>query len=351
MLFRQAEQKNKIAQTCPPGVDPKSVLCLNFKAGRCVYGDKCRFSHDPNVERKDAKRDIYSDSRDALPPGESEDMTEWDEQKLAEVVAKKAAKATAANPTAGICNHFLQAVEGRKYGWFWECPNGEKCQYRHALPAGFVLKRDQKKEEKETEKQIEDIVEEERQALKGEGGTPMTLENFNKWKLKYKSKRAKDKKEDPRPVGKTGRQLLEESGDKYNEDDGNGPQDNVDLSQYLKSKREEEDKMDQENAAFVEQLQKDMAEAEKEAEKRVEAEVKAQIEMAKQQQAENLANGTTTTTTSSSTTTTTTTTQPTSATTLTTETTSTATTASTTQLSGVDTALFAEEELPEFDDN
>lgn len=35
------------------------------------------------------------------------------------------------------------AVEKRTYGWFWECPNGgDKCQYRHALPEGYVLKRD-----------------------------------------------------------------------------------------------------------------------------------------------------------------------------------------------------------------
>jgi hypothetical protein len=32
-----------------------------------------------------------------------------------------------------------------RFGWFWECPNGgEKCQYRHALPPGFVLKSQRK---------------------------------------------------------------------------------------------------------------------------------------------------------------------------------------------------------------
>jgi hypothetical protein len=34
-----------------------------------------------------------------------------------------------------------------RYGWFWECPNGENCQYRHALPPGFVLKSQRKAEE------------------------------------------------------------------------------------------------------------------------------------------------------------------------------------------------------------
>jgi hypothetical protein len=31
-----------------------------------------------------------------------------------------------------------------RFGWFWECPNGEQCQYRHALPPGFVLKSQRK---------------------------------------------------------------------------------------------------------------------------------------------------------------------------------------------------------------
>jgi hypothetical protein len=32
-----------------------------------------------------------------------------------------------------------------RFGWFWECPNGgENCQYRHALPPGFVLKSQKK---------------------------------------------------------------------------------------------------------------------------------------------------------------------------------------------------------------
>lgn len=48
-----------------------------------------------------------------------------------------------------ICKHFLEAVEGNKYGWFWECPGGEKCHYRHALPPGYVLTKDRKKMEEQ----------------------------------------------------------------------------------------------------------------------------------------------------------------------------------------------------------
>ena len=38
------------------------------------------------------------------------------------------------------CKYFLDAVEDDKYGWRWECPiNGNKCQYRHQLPDGYVV--------------------------------------------------------------------------------------------------------------------------------------------------------------------------------------------------------------------
>lgn len=46
------------------GVDPKSILCEFFKAGQCVKGFKCKFSHDLNVQRKGEKIDIFSDKRD-----------------------------------------------------------------------------------------------------------------------------------------------------------------------------------------------------------------------------------------------------------------------------------------------
>ena len=45
------------------GVDPKSVFCAFFKQGLCKKGDKCKFSHDPSVEGKAAKRNLYADSR------------------------------------------------------------------------------------------------------------------------------------------------------------------------------------------------------------------------------------------------------------------------------------------------
>ena len=52
-------------------------------------------------------------------------------------------------------------MENSKYGWFWDCPNGLKCIYRHALPPGFVLKKDERKEEKEMQISLEDLIEKE----------------------------------------------------------------------------------------------------------------------------------------------------------------------------------------------
>lgn len=121
---------------------------------------------------------------------EADNMDDWDEEKLKEVVEKK--HGTGGNrPTTDIvcvalklflffymkavhadlrylfqiCKHFLEAVEKSKYGWFWECPSGQKCIYRHALPPGFVLKKDLKKEEKKDEISLEDLIERERANL------------------------------------------------------------------------------------------------------------------------------------------------------------------------------------------
>ena len=45
--------------------------------------------------------------------------------------AGNSSTAQANNRTNIICKHFLDAVEKRQYGWFWQCPNGNKeCKYR-----------------------------------------------------------------------------------------------------------------------------------------------------------------------------------------------------------------------------
>ena len=97
-------------------------------------------------------------------------MDEWDEEKLEEVIKKKhgSEKSNATDIVScivfirdiltsthnnclnyfyfpscfQICKYFLEAVENSKYGWFWTCPKGgDQCNYRHALPKGYVLKK------------------------------------------------------------------------------------------------------------------------------------------------------------------------------------------------------------------
>lgn len=193
---REEEEKsllNKvvIVQKIGQGVDPKSVYCAFFKQGLCKKGDKCKFSHDPSVEGKAAKRNLYADQRD-----DEENMDDWDEEKLEEVINKKHGTETA-NTTDIICKHFLDAVEDSKYGWFWSCPSGDKCMYRHALPRGYVLKKDKKKENPKDMISMEELVETKRAELSARSDlTPVTLETFVRWKKRKLRERAEKEKEE-----------------------------------------------------------------------------------------------------------------------------------------------------------
>merc|ERR1719210_762108 len=89
------------------------------------------------------------------------------------------------NQTDIICKYFLDALENSKYGWFWVCPyGGNDCKYRHALPPGFVLKKDKKREEKKDEISIEELIEEKRAELSRSNKqlTPVNLQTFVAWK-------------------------------------------------------------------------------------------------------------------------------------------------------------------------
>nr|CAG4637303.1 EOG090X0C5B [Ceriodaphnia reticulata]SVE73160.1 EOG090X0C5B [Ceriodaphnia reticulata] len=210
-LFKPVQAVQKVEK----GADPKSILCAFFKQGTCGKGDRCKFSHDLEIERKAEKRSLYCDVRDDGQDGTSED---WDEEKLKEVVEKKHAEADKKKTkTDIICKHFLDAVEKNKYGWFWECPSGETCIYRHALPPGFVLKKDKKKEEKKDEISLEDLIEKERAAL-GPKQTKVTLETFLAWKKrKLREREETNTKENSRKkaefkagrsVGISGREMF-----------------------------------------------------------------------------------------------------------------------------------------------
>jgi len=179
-------------QKVESGVDPKSIFCAFFKQGLCKKGDRCKFSHDPECERKAAKKNLYADDRE-----DQDNMDDWDEDKLNEVINKKHGTEKT-NETKIICKHFLDAVENSKYGWFWECPNGGKsCMYKHALPPGFVLKKDKKREDENKETiSIEDLIEKERTALSSNNLTKVTIHTFIAWKKKkLKEKQMEERKE------------------------------------------------------------------------------------------------------------------------------------------------------------
>ncbi|KAF9598558.1 hypothetical protein IFM89_028185 [Coptis chinensis] len=175
-LFKVAVSQPKV----PPGVDPKSILCEFFKAGQCVKGFKCKFSHDLNIQRKGEKIDIYSDKRD-----DEDTMDDWDQEMLEKVVESKQNEYNQNKPTEIVCKFFLEAVEKKQYGWFWSCPNGNTtCMYRHALPPGYVLKSQMKAllEEEGEKISVEDEIENQR--AKVATTTPMTTELFMEWKKK-----------------------------------------------------------------------------------------------------------------------------------------------------------------------
>jgi len=241
-----------MTQKVANGVDPKSVFCAFFKQGLCKKGDKCKFSHDPDIERKAVKRSIYTDmDKDK----EEENMDDWDEEKLAEVVGKKHGNEKTMTTTDIICKHFLEAVENSKYGWFWACPNGGKeCKYRHALPPGFVLKKDKKKEDKTEETSIEELIEQKRSELSAQTKalTPVNLQTFVAWKkrkLREKADAEKKNNEDKKKKMKSGLTVGMSGRDMFlfdpkmvsNEDDDEEGGEAYDLSKLSREDGEEDE--------------------------------------------------------------------------------------------------------------
>jgi len=224
-LFKPAVQQSKV----PVGVDPKSVVCEFFKKGMCTKGEKCKFSHNLEQGRKAEKIDLYTDRRDINDIElQNDTMDKWDQSKLEQVVESKS-DANAANKTKIVCKFFLEAIESKKYGWFWECPNGgDKCAYQHCLPPGFQLKKAAKEEiSEEDQVTLEDRLEEERSKLTTR--TPLTLELFLKWKQDKKKEKeeklASDKVQRETDIrsGKamrSGREMFIFNPDLFVDDDG-----------------------------------------------------------------------------------------------------------------------------------
>ncbi|OCH88569.1 hypothetical protein OBBRIDRAFT_795108 [Obba rivulosa] len=233
------------AQKVPFGVDPKTVLCAFYKAGNCEKGNKCKFSHDLNVERKVEKKNLYEDTREDKA---TDTMDKWDEEKLRNVVLSK--HGNPKTTTDIVCKYFIQAIETEKFGWFWECPNGESCQYRHALPPGFMLK-SQRKAAEDAEKaniiSLEEFLEVERHKL-GTNLTPVTRESFAKWKqTRMNKKQAEEEvlrktKDAQHAAGKnsgmSGRDLFTYNPEWF--EDSDEEEEDWDLAQYRKQKEDDD---------------------------------------------------------------------------------------------------------------
>lgn len=241
MLLNKPAQIQKV----PFGVDPKTVMCIFFKKGNCEKGKKCKFSHDPEMDRKTEKRSLYTDTRaEEEENKKAETSADWDEDKLRSVVLSK--KGNQRTTTDKVCKFFIDAIEDGKYGWFWICPNGgDQCKYKHALPPGFVLKT---KEERAREKALmdksplktltlEEFLESERHKLTGTL-TPVTPESFAKWKKERLDKKAAE--EQARQAKEATGRALFESGNWRTEEDLDSDDDDNDAWNLEKMRAETE---------------------------------------------------------------------------------------------------------------
>ncbi|CAF3938445.1 unnamed protein product [Rotaria magnacalcarata] len=225
-------------QLLAAGTDPKSVLCMYFKQGSCTKGAKCKFSHDLAVERKAEKRSLYDDINGSGNK-ENETMANWDDAELADVVEKR------------------HGEDNRKKNATQIVKNGAACQYKHALPPGFMLKRDRKllDEQKETIS-LEDLIESERAAL---GGcvTKVTLESFLAWKkrkieekklqlVKDEEKKRNDFVKHGRLLGLSGREMFTFNPELIANDDEDADND-IDYKHRSDDESEDEDDDEEHN--------------------------------------------------------------------------------------------------------
>lgn len=176
-LFAMAIKQPKV----PAGVDPKSIVCEYFRHGQCTKGFKCKYSHDLSVERKGGKADLYTDKRSAGEEEQREGMEDWDQETLEKAIAQKHAAENKNRPTEIVCKYFIDAVEKKQYGWFWQCPNGKECKYRHALPPGYVLKSQMKQLLEEEAANVSDDT------LQGKRTTPGTFATIATLHMLYSS--------------------------------------------------------------------------------------------------------------------------------------------------------------------
>jgi len=162
--------------------EKKALLASLFKSVKKTQEVVEEVEEPEVVDEKYEEIDLYVDQREQIWKDRGEGAPEDDD--LATWHANK-------DKTDKICKYFLDAVEANKYGWRWTCPNGVTCIYRHALPPGYVLKRDLgTTAEEKSELLLEEQLENERHQI--QQGTPVTFERFMKWKEEKRIAREKE---------------------------------------------------------------------------------------------------------------------------------------------------------------
>ena len=183
-------------------------MCIRDSGCCSKTADKCKYSHQLDIAQRQQKRSVFE-----VPDEDSIEM--WDQKKLEAVIARKhGQEVNSNNETTIVCKHFLDAVEKKLYGWFWHCPGGKDCKYKHKLPPGYVFKselRERMLAELAARKTDQDILRENLIPLKKKGSlTPMTLDVYLKWKQERVDKmkaeaEAKKKAEEAKKKGVVGK--------------------------------------------------------------------------------------------------------------------------------------------------
>ena len=236
-LYKSVQKVKTVEQEIPEGIDPKMIICENYKNGFCELGNKCPFSHDLNLQYNQGTFDIYTDLREA----KKTLSIELEVNKIAEQKEQKRGKV----PSNIVCKFFLEAVKRKQYGWKWECPNGDSCHYRHSLPRGYIiLTAKEKAQEDMTQEEymnLEEQIDIERARI-AQNGTKVTEATFLEWKKKRDEFRKEEQKEEEEREKKlhmksklTGVQLFKKQAELFKDDD-----DVTDLKEEEKLEKEEE---------------------------------------------------------------------------------------------------------------
>ncbi|KAL6121717.1 hypothetical protein NUSPORA_01326 [Nucleospora cyclopteri] len=137
---RDQAKKTVVRQLIPVGVDPKTIMCLNFKNKNCSLGEKCQFSHEIIIKEKTGQEEEKDEKKPKL-----------------------------------VCKFLIDALNNNEYSSKWNCPN-PKCKDIHKLI--------ELSENKEAEVSLEEYLELQRQTLEDEKLTPVTEITFREWKEK-----------------------------------------------------------------------------------------------------------------------------------------------------------------------